>query len=239
MYFFIKVAFQAFPAFQASLAFYIMKLFLDTANIEEIKTAASWGLIDGVTTNPSWIARDGGNKTFKQVIAEICKIVDGPISAETISPDAVGIIREAKEISKWHKNIYVKVVCTVEGLKAVKELTRLKIKTNVTLVFSPAQVLLAAKSGATLISPFLGRLAKNGGDATELITDAVQIIKNYSFKSQILAASMHTPEMVVQAAVVGAHIATMPFAVLEQLYKHPLTDKGIETFNTDWKKAKK
>ncbi len=216
-----------------------MKLFIDTANLDEIKTAASWGVIDGVTTNPSWIARDGGNKTFKEIILEICKIVDGPISAETVSPDAEGIIKEAKELVKWHKNIYVKIVCTTEGLKAVKELSRLGIKTNVTLVFAPSQVLVAAKAGATLISPFLGRLNKNGGDSHALITSAVQIIKNYNFSSQILAASMHTPEMVVEAALAGAHIATMPFAVLEKLYQHPLTDVGIKKFLEDWAKAKK
>ena len=216
-----------------------MKLFLDTANLDEIKTVADWGLLDGVTTNPSWIARDSGQKTFKQIILEICKIVDGPVSAETVSPDTAGIIKEAVMLASWHKNVYVKVVCTPEGLRAVKQLKQMKIKTNVTLVFSPAQALSAAKAGATLISPFLGRLNKNGGDATALITSAVQIIKNYKFASQILAASMHTPQMVEQAALVGADIATMPFSVFEQLYKHPLTDKGIETFNADWAKTRK
>ncbi|MSR78841.1 MAG: fructose-6-phosphate aldolase [Candidatus Taylorbacteria bacterium] len=216
-----------------------MKLFIDTANLEEIKTAASWGVLDGVTTNPSWIARDGGGLTFKELILEICKIVDGPISAETVSLDAEGMIKEGKEIAKWHKNIYIKVVCTIEGLKAVKEFDRLGIKTNVTLVFAPSQVLVAAKAGATLISPFLGRLNKNGGDSHALIASAVQIIKNYNFASQILAASLHTPEMVVDAALAGAHIGTMPFTVMEALYKHPLTDKGIEKFLEDWTKAKK
>lgn len=216
-----------------------MKLFIDTANLEEIKTAAAWGLLDGVTTNPSWIARDGQGKTFKQIIQEICKIVDGPVSAETVSADTDGIIKEAKELAGWHKNVYVKVVCTPAGLLAVKALKQMRINTNVTLVFTPAQVLLAAKAGATLISPFLGRLEKNGGDATALLNGAVQIIHNYKFSSQILAASMHTAPMVEQAALAGADIATVSFSVLEQLYKHPLTDQGIAKFNEDWAKAQR
>lgn len=212
-----------------------MKLFIDTANLDEIKTAASWGIIDGVTTNPTLIMKAGGD--FKQTILEICKIVNGPISAETVSPNAEGMIEEGKEFAKWHKNIHVKVPCTSEGIKAVKEFSKLGIKTNVTLVFSPNQVLLAAKAGATLISPFVGRLDDVGEDGMKMIEASLAIIKNYNFTSQILVASVRSSAHVERAAVLGAHIATVPFKVLEQLFKHPLTDKGIEMFNSDWAKV--
>ena len=214
-----------------------MKLFIDTANLDEIKTAASWGIIDGVTTNPTLIAREG--RDFKKTILEITKMVDGPISAETVSLDAAGMVKEGKEFAKWHKNIHVKVPCTSEGIKAVKEFGKLGIKTNVTLVFSVSQVLLAAKAGATLISPFVGRLADAGEDAMQMIAESVQIIDNYNFESQLLVASVRDTRMVTDAATFGAHIATCPFKVLEAMFKHPLTDKGIEKFLEDWKKANK
>ena len=214
-----------------------MKLFIDTANLEEIKTAASWGVIDGVTTNPSLIAKEG--KDFKSVVQEICSIVDGPISAETVSLDAAGMVKEGKEFAKWHKNIHVKVPATSEGIKAVVKFKKLGIKTNVTLVFSANQVLLAAKAGATLISPFVGRLVDAGENGMDMIAESVQIIENYNFSSQILVASVRDTRMVTDAAVLGAHIATVPFKVLEACFKHPLTDKGIEKFLQDWEKAKK
>ncbi len=213
-----------------------MKLFIDTANLDEIKTAASWGIIDGVTTNPTLIAKEG--RDFKKTILEICKMVDGPISAETVSPDVAGMIKEGKEFATWHKNIHVKVPCTAEGIKAVVAFKKLKIKTNVTLVFSANQVLLAAKAGATLISPFVGRLIDAGEDGMHMIAEAVQIIENYGFDSQILVASVRDPRMVTDAALLGAHIATVPFKVLEQLFKHPLTDVGIKKFLADWEGVK-
>ena len=213
-----------------------MKFFIDTANIEEIKTAHAWGLVDGVTTNPSLVAKEGRN--FKQVVLEICDIVDGPISAEVISLEADKMIEEAKELAAWHKNIIVKIHCTPDGLKAVKELAKKKIKTNVTLVFSANQVLLAAKAGATYISPFVGRLDDAGEDGMEMIANSVAIIKNYNFSSQILVASIRSPLTVQKAAVIGAHVATIPFKVLQQLFKHPLTDVGIKTFLADWEKLK-
>lgn len=214
-----------------------MKFFIDTANVEEIKIANSWGLLDGVTTNPSLVAKEG--RDFKQVVMEICNIVDGPVSAEVISLECDEMIKEAKVLAKWHKNVVVKIPCTPEGLKAVKEVTRLKIKTNVTLVFSPNQVLLAAKAGATYISPFVGRLDDIGEDGMQMVADSLAIIKHYNFKSQILVASVRSTLMVQKAAVLGAHVATIPFKILQELFKHPLTDKGIKTFLDDWAKLKK
>ncbi len=213
-----------------------MKLFIDTANLEEIKTAASWGILDGVTTNPTLIAKEG--RDFKKTILEITKMVDGPISAETVSEDAAGMIKEGKEFAKWHKNIHVKVPCTAEGIKAVVAFKKLKIKTNVTLVFSANQVLLAAKAGATLISPFVGRLVDAGEDGMQMIAESVQIIENYGFESQILVASVRDPRMVTDAALLGAHIATVPFKILEQVFKHQLTEAGIKKFLQDWATVK-
>ena len=213
-----------------------MKFFIDTANIEEIKTANAWGVVDGVTTNPSLVAKEG--RDFKQVVLEICAIVDGPISAEVLSLEAEKMIGEAKELSAWHKNIVVKIPCTPEGLKAIKEVTKLGIKTNVTLVFSANQVLLAAKAGATYISPFVGRLDDVGEDGLQMIADSVEIIKNYNFSSQILVASIRSPLTVLKAAVLGAQVATIPFKVLQQMFKHPLTDAGIKSFLQDWEKVK-
>ena len=212
-----------------------MKIFLDTANIDEIKEGASWGIVDGVTTNPSLIAREG--RDFKEVVKEICEIVDGPISAEVISEDSEGMISEARELVKIHKNIVIKIPMTVEGLKAVSILSKEGIKTNVTLIFSPNQALLAAKAGATYVSPFLGRLDDVGSQGMDLVRTIVEIFFNYDYDTEVIAASIRHPLHVVDAALAGAHIATIPMKVLQQMVKHPLTDKGIESFMNDWKGA--
>lgn len=212
-----------------------MKIFLDTANIDEIKEGASWGIVDGVTTNPSLIAKE--KRDFKQVVKEICDIVDGPISAEVISEDSEGMISEARELVKIHKNIVIKIPMTVEGLKAVSMLSKEGIKTNVTLIFSPNQALLAAKAGATYVSPFLGRLDDVGSQGMDLVRTIVEIFFNYDYDTEVIAASIRHPLHVVDAALAGAHIATIPMKVLQQMVKHPLTDKGIESFMNDWKGA--
>ena len=212
-----------------------MKIFLDTANIDEIKEGASWGIVDGVTTNPSLIAKE--KRDFKQVVKEICDIVDGPISAEVISEDSEGMISEAKELVKIHKNIVIKIPMTVEGLKAVSKLSKEGIKTNVTLIFSPNQALLAAKAGATYVSPFLGRLDDVGSQGMDLVRTIVEIFFNYDYDTEVIAASIRHPLHVVDAALAGAHIATIPMKELQQMVKHPLTDKGIESFMKDWKGA--
>ncbi len=212
-----------------------MKFFIDTASVEEIRKAAEMGLIDGVTTNPSLIAKTG--KPFREVIEEICAIVDGPISAEAVSLDTEGIVREARELASIHKNIVVKVPLTFEGLKAVKRLQEDGIRTNVTLCFSPSQALLAAKAGASYISPFVGRLDDVSHDGMELISQIRTIYDNYEFKTEIIVASIRGANHVVDAALMGADIATIPFAVIEKLVKHPLTDVGIERFLADWEKV--
>lgn len=212
-----------------------MKFFLDTANLDEIKEAASWGQVDGVTTNPSLIAKEG--RDFKQVINAICSLVDGPISAEAISLDAEGMVREGREYAAWHPNVIIKLPMTIEGLKAVKIFKNEGIKTNVTLVFSANQALLAARAGATYISPFVGRLDDEGQDGMELIAEIVEVFSNYDFETQILVASVRHPMHVTQAAKLGADVATIPFKVLKQLYHHPLTDVGIEKFLADWAKT--
>ena len=212
-----------------------MKFFIDTASVEEIRKAAEMGLIDGVTTNPSLIAKTG--KPFREVIEEICAIVDGPISAEAVSLDTDGIVREAQELASIHKNIVVKVPLTFEGLKAVKLLQEDGIRTNVTLCFSPSQALLAAKAGASYISPFVGRLDDVSHDGMELISQIRTIYDNYEFKTEIIVASIRGANHVVDAALMGADIATIPFAVIEKLVKHPLTDVGIERFLADWEKV--
>ncbi|AZT90220.1 fructose-6-phosphate aldolase [Caldicellulosiruptor changbaiensis] len=215
-----------------------MKLFIDTANINEIKEAYSWGIICGVTTNPSLIAKEG--RDFKEVVNEICSIVDGPISAEVISLKAEGMIEEARDLAKIHKNVVIKIPMTAEGLKAVSVLSKEGIKTNVTLIFSAAQALLAAKAGATYVSPFVGRLDDIGQNGIELIKEIVQIFRNYpDIKTEIIAASIRHPIHVIEAAKAGAHIATVPFKVLEQMTKHALTDVGIERFLKDWEKVPK
>lgn len=214
-----------------------MKLFIDTANVEEIKKANDMGVICGVTTNPSLIAKEGRN--FEDVVKEITSIVDGPISAEVISLDSEGMIKEAMELSKIHKNIVIKIPMTLEGLKAVKVLSREKIKTNVTLIFSAGQALLAAKAGATFVSPFVGRLDDIGNDGMNIIKETVEIFKNYEIDTEIIAASIRHPMHVIEAAKLGCHIATVPYKVLVQLTKHPLTDKGIDQFLKDWESVPK
>lgn len=214
-----------------------MKIFIDTANINEIREAYSWGVIDGVTTNPSLIAKEG--KDFKKVIEEICSIVNGPISAEAVSMDAEGMIKEARELSKIHKNIVVKIPMTKEGLKAVKKVSSEKIKTNMTLIFSPNQALLAAKAGATYVSPFVGRLDDISHIGMDLVGQIVEIFDNYAFETEVIVASIRNPLHVVEAAMMGAHVATIPFNVLEQMLRHPLTDIGIKKFLEDWEKVPK
>lgn len=211
-----------------------MKFFIDTANIDEIKEAAALGILDGVTTNPSLVAKEG--KDFRKLLDEILAIVDGPVSAEVISTDYEGILKEARDYAKIHKNIVVKVPLIKEGLKAVRTLTSENIKTNVTLCFSPSQAVLAAKAGATYISPFVGRLDDISHDGMELISQIVQIYKNYNYKTQVLVASIRHPLHFVEAALLGADVCTMPFAVIEKLFNHPLTDIGLNKFLSDWKK---
>jgi len=211
-----------------------MKFFIDTANINEIKEAAALGILDGVTTNPSLVSREG--KDFRKLLDEILAIVDGPVSAEVISTDYNGIMKEALEYSKIHKNIVVKVPLIKEGLKAVKSLSDEGIKTNVTLCFSPSQALLAAKAGATYISPFVGRLDDISQPGMELISQIVQIYRNYDYETQVLVASIRHPLHLVDAAMIGADVCTMPFDVINKLFNHPLTDLGLEKFLKDWNK---
>ncbi|MGK2870083.1 MAG: fructose-6-phosphate aldolase [Mycobacterium sp.] len=212
-----------------------MKFFIDTANINEIKEAAALGILDGVTTNPSLVAKEG--KDFRKLLDEILAIVDGPVSAEVVSTDYDGILKEAHELSKIHKNIVVKVPLIKEGLKAVRTLSTENINTNVTLCFSASQALLAAKAGATYISPFVGRLDDISHDGMELISQIVQIYKNYNYKTQVLVASIRHPLHLVEAALMGADVCTMPFPVIDKLFNHPLTDLGLEKFLSDWKKT--
>jgi transaldolase len=214
-----------------------MKIFIDTANVDEIREANSMGLIDGVTTNPSLVSKEG--KDFKKLIKEICSIVDGPISAEVISLDYKSMMREAHDLAKIHKNIVVKVPLTKEGLQATRSLKEEGIRTNVTLCFSPNQALLAAKAGAFFVSPFVGRLDDISTSGMELIGQIVTIYQNYGFDTQVLVASIRHPLHVVESALIGADAATIPYSVLLQLIKHPLTDIGIERFLSDWKKLKK
>jgi len=213
-----------------------MKFFIDTANIDEIKEAASIGILDGVTTNPTLISREEGHPT--EILKKICEIVDGPISAEVVSLDWEGMVKEGKEIAKLHDNIVVKIPMTKEGLKAVKALTSDGIRTNVTLVFTAIQALLAARAGASFISPFVGRLDDISTPGMESISQIVQIFRNYSIQTEIIVASVRNPLHVLESALMGADIATIPFKVIEQLAKHPLTDKGIENFLKDWEKVK-
>ena len=212
-----------------------MKIFIDTANIDEIRSAGELGVICGVTTNPSLIAKEG--RKFEDVITEITSIVDGPISAEVVAPDAEGMIREAKQLAAIHKNIVIKIPITAEGLKAVKQLTALGIRTNVTLIFSPAQALLAAKAGASFVSPFIGRLDDISDNGISVIEDIARIFALHSIKTEIIAASIRGPQDVTDAAKCGAHIATIPYKVILQMIKHPLTDIGIQKFMADWQNA--
>ena len=214
-----------------------MKFFIDTANIEQIKDANDMGMVDGVTTNPSLIAKEDGE--FKDIIAQICKIVDGPVSAEVISLEYEGMVGEARELVKIADNIAVKIPMTVEGLKAVKTLSSEGIKTNVTLVFSALQALMAAKAGATYVSPFVGRLDDLAQEGMGLIEEIVQIFSNYDFDTQIIVASVRSQLHVLQSALMGADIATIPYGVLKKLAAHHMTDKGIESFMADWNKKNK
>ncbi len=214
-----------------------MKFFIDTANIDETQEANRMGMVDGVTTNPSLIAKEG--RDFEEIIKEICEIVDGPISAEVISTDADGMVKEAQHLAAIHKNIVVKIPMIVDGLKAVRQLTDEGIKTNVTLVFSPLQALMAAKAGATYVSPFIGRLDDLSQDGMQLIEQIVDIYNNYAFDTEIIVASVRNPLHVLDSAIIGADIATIPFSVLGKLAAHPMTDKGLESFLSDWNKTKK
>ena len=213
-----------------------MKFFIDTANIEEIKDASNMGMVDGVTTNPTLIAREDGE--FKQIITDICKIVDGPVSAEVISLEYEGMVAEARDLAQIADNICVKIPMTVEGLKAVKTLTDEGIKTNVTLVFSALQALMAAKAGATYVSPFVGRLDDLAQEGMGLVEEIVQIFANYEFETQVIVASVRNPLHVLDSALLAADIATIPYGVLKKLAAHHMTDKGIESFLADWNKKK-
>ena len=210
-----------------------MKIYLDTANVKEIHEAASLGLLDGVTTNPSLVVKEG--RSFREMLQEVCKIVDGPISAEVVSVEADAMVKEGKELAKIHKNIVVKCPLIPEGLKATKRLAAEGIKVNVTLCFSPTQALLAAKAGAWCVSPFIGRLDDISSSGMELIRQILTIYKNYDYKTLVLVASVRHPQHVVEAALAGGHICTMPFSVFQMLFKHPLTDAGLKKFLDDWK----
>jgi transaldolase len=214
-----------------------MKFFIDTANIDEIREAHSMGMVDGVTTNPSLIAKEG--RDFEDIIKDICDIVDGPISAEVISTDTEGMIKEARHLAKIHDNIVVKIPMIVDGLKATRRLAEEGIKTNVTLAFSPLQALMAAKAGATYISPFIGRLDDLSQDGLLLVEQIVEIYRNYAFETEIIVASIRNPLHVLESALMGADIATIPFSVLGKLAAHPMTDKGLKAFLDDWEKTKK
>jgi transaldolase len=216
-----------------------VKFFIDTANIAEIKEAHAMGMVDGVTTNPSLIAKEG--RDFETIIKEICEIVDGPISAEVIALDTEGMVKEARHLAKIHENIVIKIPMTVDGLKAVRQLSEdgIRIRTNVTLVFSPLQALMAAKAGASYVSPFVGRLDDIAQEGLTLVEQIAQIYSNYGFDTEIIVASVRSPIHVLESALLGADIATIPFNVLAKLAAHPLTDKGIKAFMDDWNKAQK
>lgn len=213
-----------------------MKIFLDTASIEEIKKGVEWNMVDGVTTNPSLIAKEG-EKNYRERIKEITKIIKGPVSAEVIALDTEGMLKEARELSSISKNVVIKIPMTEEGIKACKILSDEGIPVNVTLVFSPNQALIAAKAKARYVSPFVGRLDDVGNPGMEVVQEIIQIYQNYDFDTEIIVASIRNPEHVRIAALQGAHISTVPFSILKQLFKHPLTDIGIERFLDDYKKA--
>ncbi len=214
-----------------------MKFFIDTANIDEIKKAHALGMVDGVTTNPSLIAKE--NRPFEELLAEICELVDGPVNGEVVSLDAEGMVEEGKKLAAFHKNIVVKIPMTTEGLKAVKVLSSENIKTNVTLIFSSMQALMAAKAGAAYVSPFVGRLDDISQVGMDLVSDIMNIYGNYGYETEVIVASIRNPVHVVEAALIGADIATIPFKVIDQLAKHPLTDIGMEKFLADWEKRAK
>ncbi|MCQ5376176.1 MAG: fructose-6-phosphate aldolase [Methanomassiliicoccales archaeon] len=212
-----------------------MKIFIDSANVEQIKEVASWGILDGVTTNPTLVAKE--KTEFKSLIHQICDIVDGPISVEAVSLTADEIINEARSLAALHRNIVIKIPMTEEGLKATKKLSDEGIKVNMTLVFSPAQALFAAKAGAKYISPFVGRLDDVGHSGMELVGQILDILDNYDLESEVIVASVRHPGHVIEAAMMGAHIATVPYDVLKKMFRHPLTDVGIERFLKDWEKV--
>ncbi len=214
-----------------------MKIFIDTANLDDIREIAEWGILEGATTNPSLLAKEG--KDPEKVLKEICELVKGPVSAEVVSLKADGMVKEARELAKIHENIVIKIPFTVEGLKAVKALKEEGIRTNVTLVFTPIQALLAAKAGASFVSPFVGRLDDIQSRGMEMVEDIVTIFENYDLDTEIIVASIRHPMHVLEAALMGAHIATIPPKVIRQMVKHPLTHIGIERFLEDWKKLKK
>jgi len=214
-----------------------MKIFLDTANLKEIREGVALGVVDGITTNPSLLAKESGDP--EQILLEICRTVNGPISAEVVATDAEGMVREGRHWAAVHENIVVKCPCTIEGLKATKLLTAEGHRVNMTLIFSPTQALLAAKAGARFVSPFVGRLDDIATPGMELVGDILRIFRNYDYACEVLAASLRHPMHVVEAARLGAHIGTMPFSVFAGLLKHPLTDIGLKRFLEDWEKAKK
>jgi transaldolase len=224
---------EAAPSIEEAEA---MKIFLDTASLKEIREAAALGVVDGITTNPSLLAKESGDP--EEILHEICRIVDGPISAEVVATDAEGMVREGRHWASLHKNIVVKCPCTPEGLKATKTLSGDGHRVNMTLVFSPSQALLAAKAGARFVSPFVGRLDDVSTPGMELVGDIVRIFRNYDFKCEVLAASLRHPLHVVEAARLGAHIGTMPMSVFTALLKHPLTDIGLKRFLEDWERVK-
>jgi transaldolase len=214
-----------------------MKFFIDTANIEEIKKAVALGMVDGVTTNPSLIAKE--DRPFEDLLLEICDLVDGPVNGEVISLDAEGMVEEGRKLAAYHANIVVKIPMTTEGLKAVKILSSENIKTNVTLIFSSTQALMAAKAGASYVSPFVGRLDDISQVGMDLVSDIMNIYGNYGYETEVIVASIRNPVHVVEAALIGADISTIPFKVIDQLAKHPLTDIGMEKFLADWEKRAK
>lgn len=216
-----------------------MKFFIDTANLDEIREAKELGIIDGVTTNPSLVAKEGcqNREDFKKLIHEICEVVQGPVSAEVVSTDADGMVKEARELAEIHEHVVVKVPMITDGLKATRQLAADNIKTNVTLVFSPLQALLAAKAGATYVSPFVGRLDDISHTGMEIVAQILEIYQNYIFETEILVASIRNPLHVLEAAQMGADVATIPFKVIAQLARHPLTDIGMKKFLDDWKRV--
>ncbi len=213
-----------------------MKIFLDTADISQIREAAAIGLVDGVTTNPTLVSRVEGK--FEDIIREICEVVDGPVSAEVVSLDTAGMVEEARKLSAIHENVVIKIPMTKDGARAIRELKGLGIRTNCTLVFSANQAFIAAKAGASFVSPFIGRLDDAGAVGMELVREVMEIYENYGYDTEVIVASVRHPLHVVEALVSGAHIATIPHAVFEKMFKHPLTDKGIDSFLADWEKVK-
>jgi transaldolase len=213
-----------------------MKFFIDSADVTEVREAAEWGLADGVTTNPSLIAKTG--RPYAEVLSEICQLVEGPVSAEVVAPQAPAMVEEGQKLARIHQNIVVKCPMTIEGLKATKALNQRGIRVNVTLIFSPLQALAAAKCGASFVSPFVGRLDDIGQDGFLVVGQIVRIFRNYTFPTQVLVASVRSPNHLLRAAEAGAHVATLPFNVIKQMLKHPLTDIGLENFLADWHKSK-